>query len=346
MPSEDGAFLNPTTLREITILKKLKGHPNIVTFIDCRVPDLSETEGGCFSSGGDAFAMMNNSPMTYMPASHHGGGQADPADKRAVWLIMEYVETDLGRFMKNPQKEWAKGGVPKGLPMDMVKSFFFQILCGLAYCHANLVLHRDLKPCNILVTETGRIKITDFGLGRTYNVPMPPYSPGVVTLMYRAPEICLSLKNYTPAIDVWSAGCIFAEMLSGRILFNGNHAQASNDFDLLITIFRILGVPTEEVWPGLDDLIPGDAEQGYARTFLLSQRRANYAPRGLAKCVATSGVSDEGMDLLSRLLFYNPSKRLTAQAALKHPFLQGVAEEVYSPEERDWLKKAMELEGV
>lgn len=81
--------------------------------------------------------------------------------------------------------------------------------------------------------------------------------------------------------------------------FDFDPAQASNDFDLLITIFRVLGVPTEEIWPGLDELIPGDAEQGYARTFLLSQRRANYAPRGLAKCVSSSGVSEEGLDLLS-----------------------------------------------
>lgn len=70
--------------------------------------------------------------------------------------------------------------------ISFAKSFFFQILCGVAYCHANLVLHRDLKPCNILVTESGKIKITDFGLGRTYNVPMPPYSPGVgYVLCYR-----------------------------------------------------------------------------------------------------------------------------------------------------------------
>jgi serine/threonine protein kinase len=224
MPTEDGAFLNPTTLREITILKKLRGHPNIVgcgslfifietryahfflfRFIDCRVPDLSDAEGGGSYTTGDGFSMMNNSPMTYTPPSSSASfGQPDSADKRAVWLIMEYVETDLGRFMKNPAKEWVKGGVPKGLPIDMVKvllvhiehgrnllltsdaffcfpfqSFLFQILCGIAYCHANLVLHRDLKPCNILVTDQGKIKITDFGLGRTYNVPMPPYSPGV-----------------------------------------------------------------------------------------------------------------------------------------------------------------------
>lgn len=115
------------------------------------------------------------------------------------------------------------------LTQSFRKSFFFQILCGIAYCHANLVLHRDLKPCNILVTESGRVKLTDFGLGRTYNVPMPPYSPGVVTLMYRAPEICLGLPTYTPAVDVWSAGCILAEMLTGRILFNGNHGGSSSN---------------------------------------------------------------------------------------------------------------------
>lgn len=85
----------------------------INSFIDCRVPDLSDADAVALVSN-DTFSVMSNSPMTYHP-------QADPADKRAVWLIMEYVETDLGRYMKNPAKEWGKGGVPRGLPEDMVK---------------------------------------------------------------------------------------------------------------------------------------------------------------------------------------------------------------------------------
>ncbi len=182
-------------------------------FIGCRVPDLSE-------------ATESNGPMAQiMSPAWRNNAQAqlapNTADKRAVWMIMEYAEQDLGKLMKDPKMPWAPGGAPKGLPAALVKSFCYQILAGLAHCHENLVLHRDLKPCNLLINDQGKVKVTDFGLGRTHQIPMPPYSPNVVTLFYRAPEICLKVPTYMPVVDIWSVGCILAEMATGRVLFNG-----------------------------------------------------------------------------------------------------------------------------
>uniref|UniRef100_A0A8C2SPR2 cyclin-dependent kinase n=1 Tax=Coturnix japonica TaxID=93934 RepID=A0A8C2SPR2_COTJA len=125
----------------------------------------------------------------------------------------------------------------------------FQLLQGLAFCHAHRVLHRDLKPQNLLINADGAIKLADFGLARAFGVPVRTYTHEVVTLWYRAPEILLGCKYYSTAVDIWSLGCIFAEMVTRRALFPGD-----SEIDQLFRIFRTLGTPDEASWPGVTAL--------------------------------------------------------------------------------------------
>ena len=120
-----------------------------------------------------------------------------------LYLIFEYCEYDLKKYMR-------KIGGP--LPPATVKKFTYQILQATAYCHAHRVMHRDLKPQNLLIDKDDNVKLADFGLARAFGLPVKTYTHEVVTLWYRAPEILLGAKEYSTPIDIWSIGCIFAEM--------------------------------------------------------------------------------------------------------------------------------------
>jgi len=145
------------------------------------------------------------------------------------------------------------------LPPRTVKSFLYQLFKGTAFCHANHVLHRDLKPQNLLINEEGELKLADFGLARFNGIPVARLSSQVVTLWYRPPEVLLGSHKYSSSVDLWSIGCIFAEMVGGSPLFKG-----SNDEDQTKEIFRTLGTPKEDDWPGFKEL------SGYKKNFKLS----------------------------------------------------------------------------
>merc|ERR1719264_1999331 len=132
---------------------------------------------------------------------------------------------------------------------DMVKSLMFQLLRGLNFCHAQRVLHRDLKPQNLLINKAGDLKLADFGLARAFGIPVRNYTNEVVTLWYRSPDVLLGSRNYNTSVDIWSIGCIFIELLNGRPIFPGN-----SDNDQLMKIFRAFGTPTEETLPGCTTL--------------------------------------------------------------------------------------------
>ncbi|CAG0914902.1 unnamed protein product [Notodromas monacha] len=125
------------------------------------------------------------------------------------YLVFEYMDMDLRKYLHNH---------PQGLSSDVIRNLMEQLLKGLNYCHLRRIVHRDLKPQNILVSNEGCLKIADFGLARTMGIPNKPYTHEVVTLWYRAPEILLNFKYYTSALDIWSTGCIFAEVVLFRVL--------------------------------------------------------------------------------------------------------------------------------
>ncbi|CAG4941924.1 unnamed protein product [Colias eurytheme] len=149
-------------------------------------------------------------------------------------------------------------------------------------------------PQNLLIDKTGIIKIADFGLGRTFSVPVRVYTLEVVTLWYRAPELMLGGQRYSCPIDMWSIGCIFSEMASKKPLFQGD-----SEIDQLLRIFRMLGTPTEEIWPGVSSLPDYKSTLSNWTTFNLHNHVQN--------------LDEVGMDLLQKMLEYDPCKRITAR---------------------------------
>ncbi|KAL9875152.1 cyclin-dependent kinase 5 homolog isoform X2 [Glossina fuscipes] len=188
------------------------------------------------------------------------------------------------------------------IDMAVCRSFMLQLLKGLAFCHSHNVLHRDLKPQNLLINKNGELKLADFGLARAFGIPVKCYSAEVVTLWYRPPDVLFGAKLYTTSIDMWSAGCIFAELAdAGRPLFPG-----SDVLDQLMKIFRVLGTPTEESWPGVTHLSDYVALPHFPAITSWSQ----IVPR----------LSSKGRDLLQKLLVCRPNQRVSAEQAMQHPY--------------------------
>uniref|UniRef100_A0A5B7C2U0 cyclin-dependent kinase n=1 Tax=Davidia involucrata TaxID=16924 RepID=A0A5B7C2U0_DAVIN len=234
-------------------------------------------------------------------------------DLDSVFMVMEYMEHDLKELMhvmKNP------------FGQSEVKCLMLQLLEGVRYLHDNWVLHRDLKTSNLLLNNRGELKICDFGLSRQYGSPMKPYTTLVVTLWYRAPELLLGTKKYSTAIDMWSVGCIMAELLAKEPLFNGK-----TEFEQLDKIFRTLGTPNETIWPGFSEM-PGVKVNFVKQPYNLLRKKFP-AP----SFTGSPFLSDLGFDLLSKLLTYDPEKRITAEAALNH----GWFHEVPLPKSKEFM---------
>ncbi|CAL8070170.1 unnamed protein product [Calicophoron daubneyi] len=237
------------------------------------------------------------------------------ADFNEVSLLCEFVDTDLHKIIVSPQY----------LSMDHIKLFVYQILRGLKYIHSAGIIHRDLKPGNLLVTANCLLKICDFGLARSSPMlesdePSGALTMEVVTQFYRSPELLLGSCFYTTAIDQWSVGCILAELLTRRILF-----QSMNPFRQLEMIFDLLGSPTPL------DLVDLVGCPSLSVEFLLSRpvRPPNHAallsmltPVNQQKPVQSNDPPDTDLlALLTGLLSFGPSKRLTAERALNSPFV-------------------------
>ncbi|KAG7954305.1 hypothetical protein I3843_11G010000 [Carya illinoinensis] len=220
-----------------------------------------------------------------------------------VFMVMEYMEYDLKDLLEVMKQPFS---------ISEVKWLMLQLLEGVKYLHDNWVLHRDLKTSNLLVSKEGELKICDFGLSRQYGSLLKPYTPIVVTLWYRAPELLLGGKQYSTAIDMWSVGCIMAELVAKEPLFKGK-----NEIDQLGKIFQILGAPNEKIWPGLTKL-PGVRPNLKQPHNLL---RTKFPARSFT---GSPVLSELGFDLLNSLLAYDPEKRITAEAALKHDWFREV----------------------
>ncbi|KAL7315424.1 hypothetical protein PS15m_004646 [Mucor circinelloides] len=210
-----------------------------------------------------------------------------------VFIVMDFIEHDLKGLMQDMRSPFLQ---------SEIKTLMLQLLSAVALMHDNWIIHRDLKTSNLLLNNRGEIKVADFGLARKYGSPMGNMTQLVVTLWYRAPELLLGAKEYTTAIDMWSVGCIFAELLNNEALLPGR-----SEIDQLDRIFKLLGSPTEEIWPGYSQL-------PHAKNIA-----PVYQPYSSLRSKFTT-LTQAGLDLLSKLLTYDPSKRITAEEALNHPY--------------------------
>lgn len=218
-------------------------------------------------------------------------------EENRLYLIFEFLSMDLKKYMDSL-------GAEKMIEPDLVRSYLYQITSAILFCHRRRVLHRDLKPQNLLINPDGIIKVADFGLGRSIGIPVRNYTHEIVTLWYRAPEILLGSQRYACAVDVWSIGCIFAEMATRKPLFQGD-----SEIDQLFRMFRILRTPTEEIWPGVTSL------PDYKGTFpCWSQNQLSSQVKNL---------NEAGMNLLQKMLTYNPVHRITAKKILEHEYFAG-----------------------
>ncbi|KAG0367883.1 Cyclin-dependent kinase catalytic subunit [Gamsiella multidivaricata] len=137
-------------------------------------------------------------------------------DETKLYLVFEFLDLDLKKYM-----DILPTTTGAGLPMDQVKDFLYQLLRGVEFCHSRRILHRDLKPQNLLIDEHRTLKLADFGLARAFGIPLRTYTHEVVTLWYRAPEILMGSRHYSTAVDMWSVGCIFVETITKKPLFPG-----------------------------------------------------------------------------------------------------------------------------
>nr|XP_020469394.1 cyclin-dependent kinase 16-like [Monopterus albus] len=221
--------------------------------------------------------------------------------QKSLTLVFEYLDKDLKQYLDDC------GNL---IHVHNVKLFLFQLLRGLSYCHCRKVLHRDLKPQNLLINERGELKLADFGLARAKSIPTKTYSNEVVTLWYRPPDILLGSTDYSTHIDMWGVGCIFYEMATGRPLFPGSTVEEELHF-----IFKLLGTPTEQSWPGIssnEEFVTYNYPQYRADTL------SNHTPR----------LSSEGVELLSEFLQFEGKKRISADDSMNHRYFSNLGHRV------------------
>ena len=252
------------TLREIKLLTMFRNHENVIQLYDVQ------------------------KPLDF-----------DHFDE--VYLIQEYMPTDLHRVICFEK-----------LTDDHIKYFIYQILRGLKLIHSANVIHRDLKPSNILINDACDLKICDFGLSRVLhdaggaaqNSGITELTEYVATRWYRAPEIMLTTSQYTTAVDMWSVGCILAELILGKPIFPGKDYR--NQIHLIV---KFLGSPTESDL----DYIKSPRAIAYINSI------PRFAKQNISEFFPSSNKL--ALDLLTKLLLFDPRKRLTVLEALEHPYL-------------------------
>eukprot|EP01018_Ginkgo_biloba_P008431 Gb_29783 [translate_table: standard] len=212
-----------------------------------------------------------------------------------VYLVYELMDTDLHQIIRSPQP----------LSDEHCQYFIYQVLRGLKYLHSANILHRDLKPSNLLLNANCDLKICDFGLARTKSDKGHDMTDYVVTRWYRAPELLLSCEEYNTSIDVWSVGCVLAELLGRKPIFPGK--DYINQLRLIISI---IGNPDEDDL----DFIPSDN----ARNYIKSLPDSPHASLGRLY----PNANPLAIDLLDKMLVFDPRKRITVIEALEHPYLE------------------------
>jgi len=272
---------------------------------------------------------------------------------KSIYMVFSYCEHDLLQLIHHHSQT-----LRAAMPASTVRSIAHQILQGCAYLHAQWVVHRDLKPANVMVSASGRVAIGDLGLARAFREPPAPLYAGdkvVVTIWYRAPELLLGGRHYTPAVDLWAVGCIVAELLALRPAFKGDEAKVDAKKTVpfqrnqVQKIADVLGFPAQRDWPllpaypeypQLQGMLPGlRASQHQQQHQQQQQQPQSQRPTGLRAwfdgalaggAYAAAGAGDggasyellrtEGFALLAALLTYDPERRLTAERALGHAY--------------------------
>ncbi|XVE56899.1 hypothetical protein DITRI_Ditri04bG0047600 [Diplodiscus trichospermus] len=211
--------------------------------------------------------------------------------KGNLHLVLEFMETDLEAVIQDQNIFLS--------PAD-IKSYIQMTLKGLAFCHKKWVLHRDMKPNNLLIGHNGQLKLSDFGLARIFGSPDRRFTHQVFARWYRAPELLFGTKQYGAGVDVWAAACIFAELLLRRPFLQG-----TSDIDQLGKIFAAFGTPTPSQWPDL--------------VYLPYYVEYQYVPVPPLQSLFPM-ASDDALDLLSKMFIYDPKARITVQEALEHRY--------------------------
>uniref|UniRef100_A0A182KE97 Conserved oligomeric Golgi complex subunit 5 n=1 Tax=Anopheles christyi TaxID=43041 RepID=A0A182KE97_9DIPT len=213
----------------------------------------------------------------------------------SIFLVMEFCEQDLASLLDNMETPFSE---------SQVKCIIIQLLKGLKYLHSNFIIHRDLKVSNLLLTDTGCLKIADFGLARYLNDSNKPMTPGLVTLWYRPPELLFGAKTQTTAVDMWATGCILGELLIHKPLLPG-----TSEISQIELIINLLGTPTAAIWPDFDSL-------PLVQNFTLKEQPYNNLKSKFPF------LSSNGYDLLNSLFMYNPACRATAERCLFSTYLR------------------------
>ncbi|KAB7504048.1 Mitogen-activated protein kinase 14B, partial [Armadillidium nasatum] len=230
-----------------------------------------------------------------------------------VYLVTPLMGADLNNIVKTQK-----------LTDDHVQFLVYQVLRGLKYIHSAGIIHRDLKPSNIAVNEDCELKILDFGLARPTESEMTGY---VATRWYRAPEIMLNWMHYNQTVDIWSVGCIMAELLTGRTLFPGqDHIQQVN------LIIDLLGTPCKEYL----DRITSDSARNYIRS-LPTMKKKDFKQ-------VFRGANPLAVDLLEKMLELDSEKRVTATQALAHAYLAQYADPTDEPESEPYDQSFEDME--
>ena len=235
-----------------------------------------------------------------------------------IAIVMEYVDHDLLGLQKS-----CRMGYSNWLSIDAVRWFAYQLFSVLAYLHSRNIIHRDIKSANLLISSTGDLKLADFGLSRRISNPLiTEFTNRVITLWYRPPELILGATRYGPEVDIWSAGCILGELLTGAILFPNYN---DNEFFQLDLIFRRCGYPED---PAL--LLAIETNH------LTFAKHPRVIPQILDDmCRSAKGrnyqpIPANALDLMDSILQTSPSKRPSAVQVLRHPFFQGMGEVTFS----------------